>query len=458
MATHKRGPASLNSSKSNSLQTTSSNKSLEYGSNPSYFTAAGFKASPTPISPTSASSQICHGNGSSSEYDSDQYNPPVSQSCFPQGNQESMAIDQGNGIGLYLSATTVPFLNQPFLPTPTAAPILTAPKSCCKPEPSNLQELPTAGNCSSSSSGAGPNGCGCSISANMCCCGELCACPGCLAYPSNENVLDAAFDPTGVLSVGSGCGGNSSAVSAQPLTAPNPQQKGSCCGSKGFNSVPGDSSAISIAQALNLTGASDNDSESKHALRQTLSNRGLSGLESIKMQHPTVVGDNGVLICGCGCGRPMVDCVDCFRDMVAFVGESQARMLKDEQELEMSMNQDGGYLADFGLNMNASRLSHIPTNTDMDLSLDTDISSMVMENEGPLGFALQPEGTLTREQEERLRQHLMEQEQLQLSQMQPLPLDQLQLQLDFLDDADWSFVDEIRSDGPDHSMSGVEHA
>ncbi|GJJ77857.1 hypothetical protein EMPS_10216 [Entomortierella parvispora] len=447
-ATHQPG-SSLNSDKSNLRHSASTNESH------SYLSATGFQASPTFSSLNSTPSQLCHDLGSSSEYDSDQYNSPPPQPYFPQGNQASMAIDQGIGIGPYLNGITASIPNQPSKPTPTKAPVLTTPKSCCKPELSNVQELPTAGNCSSSPSGPGAGGCGCSISANMCCCGELCACPGCLAYPSNENVLDAAFDPTGVLTVGSSCGGNSNIIPTQSLIAQNPQPKGSCCGSKGYNSVPGDSSAITIAQALNLIGASDNDSESNHALRQTLSSRGITGLESMKMQHPTVVGDNGVLICGCGCGRPTVDCVDCFRDMVAFVGESQAQMLKDEQELEMSMNQDGGYLADFGLNMNLSRPLHIPMNSAMDISLDSDINTISF-NEGPLGFSLQPEGALTREQQERLRQHRMEQEQLQLSQMQSLPLDQLQL--DFLDDADWSFVDEIRSDGPDHSMSGVEPA
>jgi hypothetical protein len=50
----------------------------------------------------------------------------------------------------------------------------------------------------------------------------------------------------------------------------------------------------------------------------------------------------------------------------------------------------------------------------------------------------------------------MEQEQMQLSQLQPSILNQLQL--DFLDDEDWSFVDEIRTDGPGQRVPVVQRS
>ncbi|KAG0051692.1 hypothetical protein BGZ83_003438 [Gryganskiella cystojenkinii] len=426
----------------------------DYGSSSSYSPLTSSNPSTTTSPLTTTTSEVCFDYASSSEYDSDSYNP--SATSAPNRTQGYLsAVTMDHGIPL-----TLAFPNQPFIPTITPTSASTATKSCCKSEQPAAPALPTVGNCSSNVADTGMTGCGCSISASMCCCGELCACPGCLAYPSNENVLNAVFDPLGTSSsVGDSCSNKSAPILASTTVVS--QSKGSCCGSRKSDSVnAGDPSTLTIAQALNLIGASgDRDSGSRQALRQTLSDRGLSGLDSMKMQHPTVVSETGVLICGCGCGRPTVDCVDCFRDMCAFVGESQAKMLKDELDFEMAMNEDGGYLADVGLNKNMSRLSHVPISTSKSLGLDMDIGDLVMEEDSLLQVTsdlVSPFGPdQAREREERLRQQLMEQEQFQLSQMQQLSgIDPLQL--DFLDDADWSFVDEIRTDGVDHLMSGVE--
>ncbi|KAF9201445.1 hypothetical protein BGZ49_008317 [Haplosporangium sp. Z 27] len=358
------------------------------------------------------------------------------------------------------------------------------------------------------------NGCGCAISPNMCCCGELCACPGCLSFPNNQTSTSTGYP--GEIVLGSGGSSNDSSnfnnavslrIDSQTSATESSGQKGSCCGSnKPITVVSNNTSdmtgngiqALNLSQALSLIGASSQnasnmiDGDVQQALRQSLSILGQSGMEPVKLQHPTLLADNGVLICGCGCGRPTVDCADCFRDMCEFVGESQARVLKEEHDFEMAMNRDGGYLTDMGLNMNMSMAMNM--NLGMALDMNMDVSMDMSSNEtgsmellpsqgsndvsspiytqiqqqqeklqeppkerheqqqqqsslSPPNQAQHQDQLSSQQEEHKLRLQLMEQEQMQLSQLQPSALNQFQL--DFLDDEDWSFVDEIRTDSLD---------
>ncbi|KAF9359767.1 hypothetical protein BGX34_008171 [Mortierella sp. NVP85] len=420
------------------------------------------------------------------------------------------------------------------------------------PTSSSTTSIPSMSHCSGSPDEAEMGGCGCAISASMCCCGELCACPGCLAYPSNPNnpsILDTTLPPEMLLKEGydsdsnkntminasnTNCGMNVAKGSGTSDTT----QKGSCCGTrKNTKSVLNDSSALysagstqalNLSQALSLIEASSQnastvmDDDVRQALRQGLTLMGHAGMDTVKMQHPTLLGDNGILICGCGCGRPTVDCMDCFRDMCEFVSESRARMMKEELELEMAMNGESDYLADLRLNMNMSMAMNmgigVDMNMDMNMNMDSIQSTAQTSGQGvsldhgtnssltPLspyqeqqqghqllvsldqpqcqdhlssrnqvlsqhGSIEQAQGqnqsqhqdehqqhvqTQLLEEEQRLRLQLMEQEQMQLSQLQPSILNQLQL--DFLDDEDWSFVDEIRTDGPGQRVPVVQRS
>ncbi|KAI1316396.1 hypothetical protein EDD11_010039 [Mortierella claussenii] len=337
----------------------------------------------------------------------------------------------------------------------------------------------------------------------------MCACPGCLAYPSNQPVRSAVLAPD-VYSDGNPSSSSTSnhrdISDAGPNMVRSASQKGSCCGSsktKASDVINNSSTqALNLSQALSLIEASSQnisgiiDNDARQALRQNL--MGQSGMEPVKMQHPTLLGDNGVLICGCGCGRPTVDCADCFRDMCEFVGESQARMMKEELEFDLAMNREGGYLSDLGLNMNMSMAMNMSLSMDMDINMDFNFDEEIeqVNDQGPARSRQgptestplyheddlhqgrrQPSQQPTQlqyqkfsdqdqdqgqqqqdhqllEREQRLRLQLMEQEQMQLSQLQPSTLNQLQL--DFLDDEDWSFVDEIRTDGPDLKMLGIQ--
>ncbi|KAG0287031.1 hypothetical protein BGZ96_008988 [Linnemannia gamsii] len=232
-----------------------------------------------------------------------------------------------------------------------------------------------------------------------------------------------------------------------------PASKGSCCGSKNAasntadGSVNGGARALNLGHALTLIGASHQNGsatmndEMRQALQQGFGAMDRATLDSVKMQHPTLLGSNGVLICGCGCGRPTVDCADCFRDMCEFVGESQAKMMKDELEYEMSMNREGGYLADLGLNMNMSSGMNLSHSTSMEL--DEEIEQFDRQENQVQQQQQLAQRKLT-EHEEAIRLQLLEQEQMELSKLRPATINQLQL--DFLDDEDWSFVDEIRTD------------
>lgn len=270
--------------------------------------------------------------------------------------------------------------------------------------------------------------------------------------------------------------------------------------------------AFNLSAALNLVqGKSDFDA------RQTVKRQfnGLSGLEEAKMQHPTLLGDNGVLICGCGCGRPTVDCAECFRDMCQFVSESQGRLMKDDLEFESALNGDvGGTSSDLGLSMNMP----VPLNLGTNMNLGMDLNNMNMANfahpstmpqtmsllsmqgqrsngspstspsfeqqqqqqqqqqllqqqfsqdsllkqqqqQQQLALQMQQRLSLRRrfregmEEEQKLQLQLMEQEQMQLQQLQQSMPGLNHLQLDFLDDEDWSFVDEIRTDPTDAQMN-----
>ncbi|KAF9277748.1 hypothetical protein BGZ68_009036 [Mortierella alpina] len=536
-------------------------------------------------------SNLCFDYASSSDYDSDQYNSPVPYAYF-QNNMLNYAMsdtsdDFGDRDGtltqdnnssrptpmntvasdgvtaLYstmsgfpsgVPTASSPMPIQPFLafsgnvPNPTPPSI--SEKTCCEPTSSNPSPtLPISKPSSSESDfvheGSDAEGCGCAISASMCCCGELCACPGCLAYPNNPNQLNSglaqAARTTPFSADESGKDNHNITVVrentslAQPNITSSAQPKGSCCGTNKTNAVLSDnpsdtanSNALNLSRALSLIGARGQNGSStmtmtedvRQALRQGFSALDQTSLESAKMQHPTLLGDNGVLICGCGCGRPTVDCADCFRDMCEFVGESQAKVLKDELEFEMAMNQEGGYLADLGLNLNMSMAMNLSLSMSMDMNMDmnpnqgnaepsglglgqglepaqdanppfmleqpqlphsqqVEISQQYFQAaESPLGAAQdstsiqdlgqtlgqsqtphrqpQTQEELALEQEQRLRLQLLEQEQMQLSQLQPSNLNHHQL--DFLDDEDWSFVDEIREETHGQTMPGIQRS
>ncbi|KAF9952272.1 hypothetical protein BGZ72_006410 [Mortierella alpina] len=538
-------------------------------------------------------SNLCFDYTSSSDYDSDQYNSPVPYAYFQNnmvnyamsdtsddfGDRDAILTQESNnsnnnnrptpmntaasdgvttlystlpGFPSAVSTSSSPMPIQPFMAfsgnVPSSTPPSVTEKSCCKPTSSNPSPTlpisrPSASGSSFAQERAETDGCGCAISASMCCCGELCACPGCLAYPNNPNQLSSGLASTAIPAPFPSCesggvtqniaplSGNTSA--AQPSTTPSVLPKGSCCGSTKPSAVlsndpsnSANSHSLNLSRALSIIGAKGQNGSAnmpedvRQALRQGFSALDQTSLESAKMQHPTLLGDNGVLICGCGCGRPTVDCADCFRDMCEFVGESQAKLLKDELEFDMAMNQEGGYLADLGLNLNMSMAMNMSLSMSMEMNMDmnpnegnaepsefglgqglepsqdadpsfmleqpqvahsqqTEVSQQYFQAAEPPSGASQddvsnkdPTQTLSQnhalhkqpqtqeqllhEQEQRLRLQLLEQEQMQLSQLQPSNLNHLQL--DFLDDEDWSFVDEIREEGHGQSMSGIQRS
>ncbi|KAF9274484.1 hypothetical protein BGZ88_002981 [Linnemannia elongata] len=431
------------------------------------------------------------------------------------------------------------------IPSSLPAPSALAPKSgCCgsgnrsETAPSTMASTPShsppAGRSDIGDEEMAPkmDGCGCAISPNMCCCGERCACPGCLAYPNNQNILDPSLDidfrstPAGPSQASGCCSSNKTSATLMngiaqsdnnnndPTTNNNNINNGNISGNNNNNSNGQalQAEAFNLSAALNLVqGKSDFDA------RQTVKRQfnGLSGLEEAKMQHPTLLGDNGVLICGCGCGRPTVDCAECFRDMCQFVSESQGRLMKDDLEFEGALNGDvGGTSSDLGLSMNMP----VPLNLGMNMNLGMDLNNMNMANfahpstmpqtmsllsmqgqrsngspstspsfeqqqqqqqqqqllqqqfsqdsllkqqqqQQQLALQMQQRLSLRRrfregmEEEQKLQLQLMEQEQMQLQQLQQSMPGLNHLQLDFLDDEDWSFVDEIRTDPTDAQMN-----
>ncbi|KAF9921940.1 hypothetical protein FBU30_008001 [Linnemannia zychae] len=189
--------------------------------------------------------------------------------------------------------------------------------------------------------------------------------------------------------------------------------KGSCCGSNKARNSASDNRRLryqdqgSPLRTSRRHRPDDVDEDMRQALQQRFGAMDQETLDSVRMQHPTHLGSNGILMCGCGCGRPTVDCADCFRDMYEFVEESQASSKQEELEYEGTMNVDDGLPPSY------RREPH------------------------------QHQENLT-EQEEALRLRRLEQEQMEMSKLRPAIINQQQL--DSLDDEDWSFVDEIRTD------------
>ncbi|KAF9428676.1 hypothetical protein BGZ94_001508 [Podila epigama] len=507
---------------------------------------------------TTIQPHLCFDYNSSPDHDPELCNPSTSSFVFfPEslpgylGPGASSAKDstgqiyastdnpQGLGSGLSnISTTQESFSEYASTSGPSIGQAMSLPsspaKSCCKPAAtsSTLSPSPSpspaalATPCSGISTEgdmmAAVEGCGCAISPNMCCCGELCACPGCLAFPNN-----AINNPSTSMSSNSSMAPQvpfaSSTLSAIPEPPVFSAPKGSCCGSKknstttststststatsaSFNHL---SEALEVIRANSTFGANMSESEARQQVVNAAS--ALAGIDaSFRTQHPTLLGNDGVLICGCGCGRPTVDCSDCFRDMCQYVGETHARMMKDEFESEMMMTlgDDGtgggsgtggrNDLLCVGMNLSIGENGNRDMETEdmaMDIHLD---SAEVVGNDGSKAdqnyksrdsgggltsnnrsdgnsnsniqaimpqigqfsnaVAMQGQGQgqtsfeqrlRDAEEEQRIRLQQMEQEQMRLSQLQPATMSQLsQLQLDFLDDEDWSFVDEIRTDG-----------
>ncbi|KAF9164404.1 hypothetical protein BGX20_000962 [Mortierella sp. AD010] len=518
---------------------------------------------------------LCFDYASSSDYDSDHYNPTTSYSYFPEtltnypvsnasddmedmdllNPAESKKIMDGimNGTTtlnpmespsadeirmLYSALSSFSTASPSSVPTPPirsySSPgpspngsvlsnqgssfALTAKKGCCgsgkaidasSPASSILSHSPSAGRSEiGEDEMIARDGCGCAISPNMCCCGERCACPGCLAYPNNSN-------------------GNQNMMGVNldtDMKTDGPRQATSNDMSLMSN---GDANSSLSAQALNLSAAlsliQDNGQagldalnfDTRQALKQELNGRNLSGLEAAQMQHPTLLSDNGVLICGCGCGRPTVDCAECFRDMCLLVGEDQAKMMKDEIDFESAIRRDAKEnQPELNVNMNMA----MNTNMNMDMTMNiSDLSShgfATPQTPMPQTMSLlsmqsqrsdaNPTGSLreqqqqqrqsqgnqgdqdedllmkqrqqqmqlaqqmqqrqsvrlhfrkTMEDEQKLQLQLMEQEQMKLQQMHQSMSNLNNLQLDFLDNEDWSFVNEIRTDGADVNMNGVQ--
>ncbi|KAF9360090.1 hypothetical protein BGX26_010527 [Mortierella sp. AD094] len=524
---------------------------------------------------------LCFDYASSSDYDSDHYNPTTSYSYFPEtlasypvsnasDDMEDMdllnPVDSKKIMDGIMNGTTalnpmespsadeIRMLYSALSSFSTASPPVptrsysspgpssngsalsnqgssfapTAKKGCCgsgkvidasSPASSILSHSPSAGRSEiGEDEMTARDGCGCAISPNMCCCGERCACPGCLAYPnnsnsngsSNQNMMGANLD----MDIKSNSEGSRQATSNDMSLMSN-----------------GDANSNLSAQALNLSAAlsliQDNGQagldalnfDARQALKQELNGMSLSGLEAAQMQHPTLLSDNGVLICGCGCGRPTVDCAECFRDMCLLVGEGQARMLKDELDFESAIRRDAKENQP-ELNVNMNMAMNMNMNMDMTMnipdlnnsgfaqaqpSMPQTMSLLSMQNQRPdtssMGSPLreqqqqrqqfsqgnqgaQDESLLmkqrqqqmqlaqqmqqrqslrrqfreTMEDEQKLQLQLMEQEQMKLQQMHQSMSNLNNLQLDFLDNEDWSFVDEIRTDGTDLSMNGVQRS
>ncbi|KAF8927887.1 hypothetical protein BGZ58_010058 [Dissophora ornata] len=407
-------------------------------------------------------------------------------------------------------------------------------------------------------------GCGCAISPNMCCCGERCACPGCLAFPNNWNMLDMQSTSEGpnqaTSNSNSDKSGNMAVVDGMSMMN-HANANGNLSAPQALNS----SANLNLLQSNGQAGAGSSDFDVRQALKQEFSGLGPSGLQTAQMQHPTHIGDDGVLICGCGCGRPTVDCAECFRDICQFASEYQAKMLKDDLDFGAPLRRDAGNnRAELGLPMNMAMNLSSSMDMDMNMSnLDTSnfsqapampqtMSLLSMQNQrsnsspvnspayeqqqqqqvsNPLQKQLQTSMQLTQqmhqrlslrsrfqagevadqklpmqlmgqeqqqqrfvqhgedsqvgdsllkqqqnsmqleqqmrqrqnlrlhfregmEEDAKLQMHLMEHEQMQLQQLQQSMPHLNPLQLEFLDDQDWSFVNEIRMDGSDVNMNG----
>ncbi|KAF9909258.1 hypothetical protein EC991_008895 [Linnemannia zychae] len=400
--------------------------------------------------PSHRQSHLCYDYASSSDCESDHCNSSA-QVCYPNsGHNTIRTSDDFNERNLNASRTLQSLVDdnstssssrQPPQSYPTNIPSSASAKtSCCKSSTSTSS--PAISTPPSPPPIAERVGCGCAISPTMCCCGEFCACPGCLAYPNNQPVPVQEYQ-------GATFSSNTATESYANIRSTmdqRPVSKGSCCGSNNSKSnnnplASGGGRNLNLGEALTLIGVSHQtgsmamNDEIRQALQQGFGAMDQATLDSVKMQHPTLLGSNGVLTCGCGCGRPTVDCADCFRDMCEFVGESQARMMKDEFEYEMSMSSQDGFLGGQGLSRNMSSGMNSCHSTSMELDDEPQQFDQGTQHE--------QRQKLT-EQEEAIRLRRLEQEQMELSKLRPATFNQLQL--DSLDDEDWSFVDEIRTD------------
>ncbi|KAF9131996.1 hypothetical protein BGW39_000999 [Mortierella sp. 14UC] len=412
-------------------------------------------------------SHLCYDYASSSDCESDHCNSST-QVCYPNsGHTTSSASNDLNEQDLNTnhdlqSSTNVStssssgHLSQSYSANiPSSA---STTKSCCNSSKSTSSSTistppspPPVAEGVGFGGAAGAAGCGCAISPTMCCCGDFCACPGCLAYPNNQPVPVQEYQDLPYSRDTSIDRNPETYASTRSTMEQGPASKGSCCGSSRPNSnllASGGARGLNLGEALTLIGVSYQtgpmvmNDEMRQALQQGFGAMDQETLESVKMQHPTLLGNNGVLTCGCGCGRPTVDCADCFRDMCEFVGESQARMMKDEFDYEMSMTRENGLLGGQGLNRNISSGMNSCHSTSMDLDEEPQQFEQNTQHE--------QQRKLT-EQEEAIRLRRLEQEQMELSKLRPATFNQLQL--DSLDDEDWSFVDEIRTDPLDtHNM------
>ncbi|KAG0370646.1 hypothetical protein BGZ54_005156 [Gamsiella multidivaricata] len=541
---------------------------------------------------------LCFDYASSSDYDSDHYNPTTSYSYFPDtltsypvsnasddmedldllDAADSKKIMDGimNGTTslnpmesasadeirmLYSALSTFSAASPSAVPTPpvrsysspgsfsnspvplgqaTLSSVSSAKKGCCgsgkpantaSPASSILSHSPPAGRSDvGEDETIAREGCGCAISPNMCCCGERCACPGCLAYPNNQNILNIGGSERSA-SV-SDSDANKNAVFANDMSHVDNMNSNGNLSAQALNL----SAALSLIQSNGQVDRNAFGFDARQILKQEFSGMGLSGLDTAQMQHPIHLGDNGVLICGCGCGRPTVDCTECFRDMCQFVGEYQVKLMKDELELENALHRNiEGNRPELSVNMNMAMSMNAGMDMNMDMSsfdassfsqtrtMPQTMSLLSMQNqrsdgspahspsyeqqqqqqqqqhhhhhhhqqqqqqqqqfiqhtpdspvEDPLlkqqqqqiqlAQQMQQRQSLRRrfregmEEDQKLQLQLMEQEQMQLQQLQQSMPGLNPLQLDFLDNEDWSFVDEIRADGPDLNMNGVQRS
>ncbi|KAF9305925.1 hypothetical protein BGZ74_008259 [Mortierella antarctica] len=398
----------------------------------------------------------------------------------------------------------------------------TTKKGCCgssgkkpreiapSPAPSvhSTPSRPASAGRSDGGSPMGVVGCGCAISASMCCCGERCACPGCLAYPNNSLLNTDMGLSNGVtqaqVQVPQAQAQAQAQSQAQAQIHAQAQAQAQAQATEKSNMAlmhdlgllnnSGDqgSTALNLTDALSLIATQN---ARNGVACQDFSGLGaLNSMELAKMQHPTLLGDDGVLICGCGCRRPTVDCAECFRDMCQFVGESQAKMLKDDIEygsgggdgmdlhmpmsmnmslaMNMNMNMDMGLTSSFGQPQTMSLLmqrSGSGTGTTMSGEQQmiqvqqTQDQEFLIRQQQQLAQQMEARLSLRRQfretidEDQRIQLELMEKEQMQIQQLQQQS-GLNPLQLDFLDDQDWSFVDEIRNEGADLPMQAAERS
>ncbi|KAF9197918.1 hypothetical protein BGZ49_001446 [Haplosporangium sp. Z 27] len=439
--------------------------------------------------PSQMQPNLCFDYASSSDYDSDHYNPTTSYSYFPDtmasypvsnASDDMEEMDLLNPVDskkimdgimngtttlnpmesasadeirmLYSALSTFSTASPPSIPTPptrsysspgpssnnsalsqqgSSSFTTSMNKGCCgsgkpmdtsSPASSIPSYSPSAGRSEiGEDEMIARDGCGCAISANMCCCGERCACPGCLAYPNNnnsQNVLSTNLDMDMMPN------SEATQITSNDLSLMSTSNDNNNAAAQALNL----SAALSLIQDNGQAGLDALTLDSRQALKQELNGIDLSSLEAAQMQHPTLLSDNGVLICGCGCGRPTVDCAECFRDMCQFVGEYHAKVIKDDLDFENVLRQDtSDNRPELSVNMNMAM------NMNMNMAMNMNMTGLSSP-----GFG-QAQSTMPQT-------------------MSLLSMQNQSLQLDFLDNEDWSFVDEIRTDGVDVNMNAVQRS